>query len=95
MRKTRVSHGTAALAAMFARTKAQNRAAFLPYFPIGYPSYQDSLEAIKTMAAQGVDGFEIGIPFSDPIADGPTIQAATQIALENSTTVPEMPRSRA
>ena len=39
------------------------------------------------MAAAGVDGFEIGIPFSDPLADGPTIQAATQIALENGITV--------
>ncbi|MBZ0286166.1 MAG: tryptophan synthase subunit alpha, partial [Anaerolineae bacterium] len=42
--------------------------------------------AIAGMAAAGVDGFEIGIPFSDPLADGPVIQAATQIALENGTT---------
>ena len=39
------------------------------------------------MAAEGVDGFEIGIPFSDPLADGPVVQAATQIALQNGTTV--------
>jgi tryptophan synthase alpha chain len=75
------------LAAMFAAAKAQHRAAFLPYFPIGYPTYADSLDAITAMAAEGVDGFEIGIPFSDPLADGPVIQAATQIALENGTTV--------
>ena len=87
MKSRRVLHGTAALEAMFARAKAQSRAAFLPYYPIGYPTHAASLEAIKAMAALRVDGFEIGIPFSDPIADGPTIQAATQIALENGTTV--------
>ncbi|KXK15867.1 MAG: tryptophan synthase alpha chain [Chloroflexi bacterium OLB15] len=79
--------GTTAVAAMFARTRSQGRSAFLPYFPIGYPSYQESLEAIEAMSKTGVDGFEIGIPFSDPLADGPVIQAATQIALENGTTV--------
>jgi tryptophan synthase alpha chain len=75
------------MAAMFAGAKEQKRAAFLPYFPIGYPTYAESLEAIAAMAAEGVDGFEIGIPFSDPLADGPVVQAATQIALENGTTV--------
>lgn len=83
----RESQGTAALEAMFARAKAQQRAAFLPYFPIGYPNYAVSLATIKALADAGVDGFEIGIPFSDPIADGPTIQAATQVALEDGTTV--------
>ncbi len=72
---------------MFARAGEQGRAAFLPYFPIGYPTYETSLDAITAMSEVGVDGFEIGIPFSDPLADGPTIQAATQIALENGTTV--------
>jgi tryptophan synthase alpha chain len=79
--------GLAAIDAMFVRAKAQNRAAFLPYFPIGYPDYQTSLDAITAMAEEDVDGFEIGIPFSDPLADGPVNQAATQIALENGTTV--------
>ena len=79
--------GKAALADMFARTKAQGRAAFMPYFPIGYPTYAQSTDTIAALAAAGADGFEIGIPFSDPIADGPTIQAATQVALENGATV--------
>jgi tryptophan synthase alpha chain len=79
--------GIAAIAAMFEQAKQQKRAAFLPYFPVGYPDYQTSVEVIAAMAEAGVDGFEIGIPFSDPLADGPTIQAATQIALENGTTV--------
>ncbi len=72
---------------MFARARAADRAAFLPYYPVGYPTLAASLDAIAAMAAQGVDGFEIGVPFSDPLADGPTIQAATQIALEQGTTV--------
>ncbi len=79
--------GLAAVEAMFAHAKASGRAAFLPYFPIGYPTYEASLEAVLAMAEAGVDGFEIGMPFSDPLADGPTIQAATQIALENGITV--------
>lgn len=87
MTTERNTQGIAALEAMFVRAKAENRAAFLPYFPIGYPNLADSLEAIQAMAELGADGFEIGIPFSDPIADGPTIQAATQVALEQGATV--------
>lgn len=79
--------GIETIEAMFAAAKAQNRAAFLPYYPIGYPTYDESLDAIMAMADAGVDGFEIGMSFSDPLADGPTIQAATQIALENGITV--------
>lgn len=84
---TQTQTGLDSIAAMFARAKRENRAAFLPYFPIGYPTYAESLEAIEAMANEGVDGFEIGIPFSDPLADGPINQAAMQIALDNGTTV--------
>lgn len=79
--------GLEAISAMFERAKAAKRAAFLPYFSVGYPTYADSLDAIEKMAALDVDGFEIGIPFSDPLADGPVIQAASQVALENGITV--------
>jgi tryptophan synthase alpha chain len=87
MTQTRQAQGIAAISAMFAHANSENRAAFLPYFCIGYPDYDESLRAIASVAGLGVDGFEIGMPFSDPIADGPTIQAATQLALENGTTV--------
>ena len=87
MTVVREKHGLSAIAEMFAKAKSENRAAFMPYFPIGFPTYDESIDAIKAMADLGVDGFEIGIPFSDPIADGPTNQAATQIALENGMTV--------
>jgi len=79
--------GLDTIAAMFARAEAEGRAAFLPFFMVGYPSYDESIDILAVMAAEGVDGFEIGIPFSDPLADGPTIQAASQVALENGTTV--------
>ncbi len=82
-----ITHGLAAIAAMFAQTKTEGRSAFLPYFPIGYPDYEQSIAIIESMAQAGVDGFEIGIPFSDPLADGPVIQAATQRALEQGTTL--------
>ncbi|MAU10887.1 MAG: tryptophan synthase subunit alpha [Anaerolineaceae bacterium] len=79
--------GLEAISQMFQQAETENRAAFLPYFPIGYPDYDASIEAIAAMADAGVDGFEIGISFSDPLADGPAIQVATQKALENGTTV--------
>jgi tryptophan synthase alpha chain len=87
MTQTKSIFGTEAIALMFEQAKAQNRAAFMPYFPIGYPDYETSIEAIAAMAEVGADGFEIGVPFSDPLADGPVIQAATQIALEKGITV--------
>ncbi|MCA9908608.1 MAG: tryptophan synthase subunit alpha, partial [Anaerolineae bacterium] len=82
-----ITHGLQALAAMFTQAKTEGRSAFLPYFPIGYPDYDESLAIIESMAQAGVDGFEIGIPFSDPLADGPVIQAATQRALEQGATL--------
>ena len=83
----RDTFGLKALDVMFSEAEAAGRAAFLPYFPIGYPTIERSLNAIVAMADAGADGFEIGIPFSDPLADGPVIQAATQLALENGVTV--------
>ena len=60
---------------------------FMPYFPVGYPDYATSLDIIETLANNGADIIEIGMSFSDPLADGPVIQKATQIALENGVTV--------
>jgi tryptophan synthase alpha chain len=72
---------------MFSTVATQKRAAFMPYWSVGYPDYESSLEAVLRLAAAGVDAFEIGMPFSDPIADGAVIQMTTQKALENGTTV--------
>jgi tryptophan synthase alpha chain len=83
---TMTQSGIESIQAMFARARSEGRAAFLPYYPVGYPDYAASLDAVEAMAGVGVDGFEIGMPFSDPLADGPTIQAATQVALKNGIT---------
>src|SRR5690242_12932233 len=80
---TMTTTGLAALEEMFAAAKAQNRAAFMPYYPIGYPDYQTSIDSIVAMSEAGADAFEIGMSFSDPLADGPVIQAATQQVLKN------------
>lgn len=53
------------------------------YFTAGYPQLNDTIEIIRQLTAQGVDMIEIGIPFSDPMADGPVIQNSSQIALAN------------
>lgn len=62
-------------------------AALMPYFPLGFPDEPTSLDVIVAMSEAGADAFEIGLSFSDPLADGPVIQHATQIALEQGITV--------
>jgi tryptophan synthase alpha chain len=65
----------------------QDQAAFMPYFTMGYPDMETSLTVIEACAANGASLIEIGVPFSDPLADGPTIQHSTQVALQNGITV--------
>ncbi len=60
--------------------------AFMPYSVLGYPSPAASIEVVQTLVAAGADLLELGVPFSDPLADGPTIQAATQHALQQGVT---------
>ncbi|MCX8025459.1 MAG: tryptophan synthase subunit alpha, partial [Thermanaerothrix sp.] len=60
----------------------------IPYFPLGFPSLETSLEIIKALAKAGADLIELGVPFSDPLADGPTIQRASQTALAQGMNVP-------
>lgn len=56
------------------------------YFTAGYPSLEDTVPIIKSLQLHGVDMIEIGLPFSDPLADGPTIQASSTTALKNGMT---------
>jgi tryptophan synthase alpha chain len=64
-----------------------NKPIFMPYFPLGYPDLDTSIDVIEAMAKNGADLMEVGLSFSDPLADGPVIQHATQIALEKGITV--------
>lgn len=60
---------------------ATGRAALIGYLPVGYPSVDASCRAIAAMVEAGVDGVEVGLPYSDPSMDGPTVQAAAEAAL--------------
>lgn len=71
----------------FARLKSQNKKAFVAYVMAGDPNYDTSLELVKGMPSAGVDIIELGLPFTDPMADGPTIQLAGQRALEAGMTL--------
>ncbi|MDX1436745.1 MAG: tryptophan synthase subunit alpha [Anaerolineales bacterium] len=66
----------------------KDRTALMPYYPVGYPNYETSIDIIEQLCLSGADIVEVGVPFSDPLADGPTIQAATQISLQEGTTLP-------
>ncbi len=64
-----------------------NKPIFMPYFPLGYPDLETSIDVIEAIAKNGADLMEVGLSFSDPLADGPVIQHATQIALEQGITI--------
>ena len=65
----------------------KNKPIFMPYFPLGYPDLDISIDVIEALAKNGADLIEVGLSFSDPLADGPVIQKATQVALEKGITV--------
>lgn len=79
--------GVERIEAVFIKAKAERRAVFMPYQAMGYPDRARTLEIIRTLGDAGAELFEIGIPHSDPLADGPTIQTATYTALLQGTTV--------
>ena len=61
---------------------AAGKDTLIGYFPLGYPSLQESIDAAVAMVEEGVDVLELGVPYSDPVMDGLVIQEATQAALE-------------
>ncbi|NKX43206.1 tryptophan synthase subunit alpha [Roseicyclus persicicus] len=71
----------------FARLKAEGKKAFVAYVMAGDPDYETSLAIVKALPGAGVDIIELGMPFTDPMADGPTIQLAGQRALEGGQTL--------
>lgn len=73
--------------AKFADLKAAGKKAFVSYVMAGDPDYETSLQVVKGLPAAGVDIIELGLPFTDPMADGPTIQLAGQRALDGGMTL--------
>ncbi len=78
---------TTRIDAKFAELSAAGKKAFVTYVMAGDPNYETSLEIVKGLPGAGVDIIELGLPFTDPMADGPTIQLAGQRALEAGMTL--------
>lgn len=81
---------TTALDDLFVKTRAENRAALIAYIPAGFPSIEGCKKVIQAFVDGGVDAIEIGFPYSDPVMDGPTIQAAADQSLAHGTGAKEV-----
>jgi tryptophan synthase alpha chain len=73
-----------------AGARAQDRAALVGYLPAGYPTVGAAVDAMTAMVQAGVDVVEVGLPYSDPLMDGPTVQAAVDAALRAGTTTKDV-----
>src|SRR5690606_15475301 len=78
----------ALISATFAARRAEGRAALIPYVTAGYPRRDATVETLEALSDAGADVIELGVPFSDPLADGPTIQHASFLSLQDGTTLP-------
>jgi len=85
-----VSIALGGLDELFAATRAANRAALIGYLPAGFPDLPRSRELLRAMIDGGCDLVEVGMPFSDPVIDGPVIQAAQQQALTAGTRIADV-----
>jgi tryptophan synthase alpha chain len=79
--------------AAFDRARSDGRAALVGYLPAGFPSYDGCVAALTAMVEAGVDVVELGLPYSDPVIDGPTIQAAAELALRAGTRTTDVLRT--
>lgn len=86
MNGLRAGEGTR-LDEMFRRLRARGELAFIPYVTAGFPTLEHTATHLRALQAGGADAIEIGMPFSDPIADGPAIQYASHTALQAGTTL--------
>lgn len=75
------------IAATFSRCASENRAAMMPYLTSGYPTLAATADLLDAIVAGGADLIELGVPFSDPLADGATVQHTSQVALDQGTTL--------
>ena len=78
---------TSRIASVFARARAGGRAAFIPFLTAGDPAPEATVALARTLAASGAEILELGVPFSDPIADGPVLQRSAARALAAGTTL--------
>lgn len=90
---TVASGNTSKLADVLDTARTENRAALIGYLPVGYPDTPTSIEAMCAMVAGGADVIEIGVPYSDPGMDGPTIQAAVDPAVRAGVAMPDVLRA--
>src|SRR5689334_16592601 len=74
------------LSQTFERTRLEGRIALMPYLVVGYPTIDATVALASALAEAGADIFELGVPYSDPLADGATVQHASQVALANGVT---------
>lgn len=74
----------------FESAKSENRALLIGYIPSGFPTLERSRSAIQAMIEGGVDVIEVGLPYSDPVMDGPVIQKASEISLANGFTIKDV-----
>ncbi|GAB1817502.1 tryptophan synthase subunit alpha [Herbidospora sp. RD11066] len=81
------------LATVFEKARAENRAALVGYLPAGFPTIDGAIAAATALVESGCDVIEIGLPYSDPLMDGPTIQDAVHRALENGTRIADVMRT--
>ncbi len=82
-----MSPGDTRISNRFAERQSEGRSALVPYVTCGFPSADSSVDVLSAIDEAGGDVLELGIPFSDPLADGPTIQASTHRALDAGMTV--------
>lgn len=71
----------------FAAARAEGRAVFMPFLTAGLPTIETSVERFVAMADAGADAFEVGIPYADPLMDGPTVQEASELSRERGMTM--------
>ena len=84
-----------ALDEVFARCRAEGRAALIGYLPVGFPDVEGSIAAVRALAEAGADIVEVGMPYSDPVMDGPVIQRAATEALAQGVHVDDVFRATA